>query len=142
MPSLHLACLDNQEEKHFVLLPALQRHMLLTPNTAVHARLAIMVIRMTDHFPACLPCAVCCVCSPALAHRGAPEFVPPSVLAQINRWSIVLPSWLFRGLIDLGRPSDISLYHISCFDLVLARVATAHLWLLLCFTVCNSSSTA
>jgi hypothetical protein len=41
------------------------------------------------------------------------------VLAQINRWTIVLPAWLFRGCVDLGRPSDISLYHIGCFHLVL-----------------------
>jgi uncharacterized membrane protein YgcG len=58
------------------------------------------------------------VCSPAVHKKGAPEFVPPSVLAQINRWATVLPAWLFRGLIDLGRPSDISLYHIGCFHLV------------------------
>jgi hypothetical protein len=63
---------------------------------------------------------VYCFCAYLLfANRGAPEFVPPGVLAQINRWTIVLPAWLFRGLIDLGRPSDISLYHIGCFLLVL-----------------------
>jgi hypothetical protein len=41
------------------------------------------------------------------------------MLAQINRWTIVLPAWLFRGVVDLGRPSDISLYHLGCFLLVL-----------------------
>ncbi|WIA38930.1 hypothetical protein OEZ86_005083 [Tetradesmus obliquus] len=55
----------------------------------------------------------------ALEKWGAPEFVPPSVLAQINRWTMVLPAWLFRRCVDLGRPSDISLYHIGCFHLVL-----------------------
>ena len=31
----------------------------------------------------------------------------------------MLQAWLFRGAVDLGRPSDISLYHIDCFQLVL-----------------------
>lgn len=31
----------------------------------------------------------------------------------------MLQAWLFRGPVDLGRPSDISLYHLGCFQLVL-----------------------
>ncbi len=31
----------------------------------------------------------------------------------------MIQAWLFRGLVDLGRPSDISLYHLGNFQLVL-----------------------
>jgi uncharacterized membrane protein YgcG len=40
-------------------------------------------------------------------------------LGQIHRWCSVLLAQLFRGAVDLGRPADISLYHLGCFQLVL-----------------------
>ena len=60
------------------------------------------------------PSAICCC--PHLCRRE-PRFVPAASLAQVSRWSAVLLSQLFRGAVDFGRPADIALYHIGCFQL-------------------------
>lgn len=51
--------------------------------------------------------------------RQRAEFIPATTLGQLLRWSAVALSELFRGSVDLGRPADICLYHIGCFDLLL-----------------------
>lgn len=60
-------------------------------------------------------CVVVCVA----VCRSSPEFIPARILDQLNRWSCILLAWHLRGLVDNGRPSDVSLYHIGCFNLVL-----------------------
>lgn len=60
---------------------------------------------------------LCPVCAPS--NRQEPRFIPASTLGQIHRWATVLVAQLFRGAVDLGRPADISLYHLGCFKLVL-----------------------
>ena len=59
--------------------------------------------------------------------RRSPEFIPARTLDQVNRWTIILLAWLFRGTVDLGRPSDICLYHLGCFKLVLPDGKDTHL---------------
>lgn len=54
-----------------------------------------------------------------MLRRHHPQFIPASTLGQVHRWCIVLLAQLFRGAVDLGRPADISLYHLGCFKLVL-----------------------
>jgi hypothetical protein len=54
-----------------------------------------------------------------LLRRQHPQFIPASTLGQVHRWCSVLLAQLFRGAVDLGRPADISLYHLGCFKLVL-----------------------
>lgn len=60
------------------------------------------------------PSAICCC--PHLCRRE-PRFVPAASLAQVSRWCAVLLSQLFRGAVDFGRPADIALYHLGCFQL-------------------------
>lgn len=63
-----------------------------------------------------LPHLICVAC---LRCRQQPQFIPASTLGQIHRWCSVLLPQLFRGAVDLGRPADVSLYHLGCFKLVL-----------------------
>lgn len=75
------------------------------------------------------PC-VCGVC----ACRQQPQFIPASTLGQIHRWSSVLLPQQLRGVVDLGRPADASLYHLACFKLVLPDSR----WVYLASVVLNS----
>lgn len=51
--------------------------------------------------------------------RQQPEYIPATTLGQVHRWCSVLLAQLFRGTVDLGRPADISLYHLGCCKLAL-----------------------
>lgn len=73
------------------------------------------------HSAAHLTCCLPNVCHVA---KGAPEFFPACALDQIRVTIIsmmVLQVWVFKEIVHLGWPSHISLYSISCFQLVLPR---------------------
>jgi hypothetical protein len=49
--------------------------------------------------------------------RSEPCFIPAASVAQVSRWCSVLLAQLFRGCVDFGRPADIALDHLGCFQL-------------------------
>jgi len=72
-----------------------------------------------------LPCNTHLVCA-LFPHQQAAATVHPSTLSQVHWWCSVLLAQLFRGAADLGRPADISLYHLG-FKLVLPDGRWVHL---------------
>lgn len=62
-----------------------------------------------------------------LMRRSSPNLIPARILDQLNRWCCVLLTWHLMGLVDNSRPSDISLYHIGCLNLVLENGQTTPL---------------